>query len=103
MDATVHWELPVVDENDDPLDPRDLAGVQVDLRIVGGNFGTLVPVVPTDTLEHTAPDLEPGDWEFRLTAIGANGKPSPVPVLEAFYVASDAAPGPVTNTSVVLS
>ena len=103
MDATVHWDLPDVDENGDSLDPRDVAGVMVELRVAGGNFSELQPLVPRDTLQHTTEDLEVGDWEFRLTAIGTNGKASPTPVVEAFYVPSAAAPGPVLNTRVVLS
>ena len=99
--ATVSWELPVVREQGGDLDPTDIEGIEISLAIVGGGFRVLETVPPTK-LNHFIPELEIGDWEFRLVVIDIVGRRS-ADVEVPFTVKDDSPPGIVTNSAVKLS
>ena len=100
--ATVSWELPITRESGRPLDLADIQGVEVSLSADGGaNFAVLNTVAPPDT-DLFVPDLEVGDWVFRLTVVDTNGRRS-MDVDELFNIPDETAPGIVSNVQVVLS
>lgn len=103
MNATVHWVLPVVRGSGKPLDPADIEGEEVSLAIAGAPFSVLTdPPVPPDTLELLVPDLEIGDWIFRLVCIDKAGLRGAAHD-EPFTIPDDTPPGVVTGVNVVLS
>ena len=100
--AIVSYDLPTTRQSGLPLDPADIAGVEVSLSADGGaNFAVLDTVAPPATsLEQT--ELEPGDYMFRLIVIDTNGRRGN-PVDEPFAIPDDTAPGEVTNVQVQVS
>ncbi len=100
--ATVSWDLPTTRESGLPLDPADIQGVEVSLSADGGTtFSVLNTVAPPDT-ELLVPDLEIGDWVFRLAVVDTNGRRS-ADVDALFNIADETAPSAVVNVQVALS
>ena len=100
--ATVSWDLPTTRESGFPLDPADIQGVEVSLSADGGaSFSVLNTVAPPET-ELLVPDLEIGDWAFRLVVVDTNGKRS-ADVDALFNVPDETAPSAVVNPQVTLS
>ena len=102
MDALISWNLPTTRESGLPLDPLDIAGVEVWLSAdLGDNF-TVLSTVPTADTELGVPDLEPGDWIARLVVIDTADRRSDN-VDAPFNVPDNSPPGAVTNVQISLS
>jgi hypothetical protein len=85
------------------MDPADVQGTEVALAVAGGPYAVLEPMVPPETLQHSIPDLSPGDYKCRLVSIDlldARGEP---PVELPFNIVDESPPGPVENASITVS
>ena len=72
----VRWSLPTTRESGLPLDPADIAGVELSLSADGGaNFG-LFDTYPPSVLEAQVTELEPGTWVFRGVVVDSDGRRS---------------------------
>lgn len=99
--ATVSWDLPKVRESGLPLKPGDIQGVEVALAVIGADF-TVLNIVPAPELELLVPDLEAGDWAFRLVCLDIADRRS-AEVAVPFTIPDETPPGLVTNAGVTLS
>ena len=99
--VTVAWKLPIKREQGGTLLPNDLQGVEVALAIVGAGY-TVLNVVPPTELSLLVPDLESGDWSFRLVVVDTNGARS-VEVAVPFSILDDSPPGIVTDVVVTVN
>ena len=99
-DVRLTWELPVTRESGFPLNPADIAHVEVALSADGGaNFGVLGTVAPGSTQTFTQTELEIGTWFFRLVVVDVAGLRSQ-PVQVQADVPDETAPDAVANVIV---
>lgn len=97
--VNISWELPTTRESGFPLDPADIQHVEVSLSAdLGANFTVLNNVAPP-TLDLTVPDLEIGDWIFRLVVVDTADRRS-VNVDTPVNVPDETAPTGVLNVQV---
>lgn len=68
--VTLTWDLPTQTKNGNPLDPNELAGVEVYLS-AGGSFALAGTVGTADAQTWTFPDLVDGDYVVRLVSMGS--------------------------------
>lgn len=98
--VTVAWVLPLTRQGGGPLPLSEIAHTQVELSADGGdNFGLLVQVPPNGIQQAFVPDLEIGQWIFRITVVDTDGR-SGTPYLEDVTVADDTPPNGVTDVTV---
>ena len=95
--VTLTWDLPTERSGGGALPLDEIEHTVVEMSADGGsNYTALPPVLPTDPQEKFVPDLEAGDWHFRLTVVDTLGQASPpAPWVET--VVDDSPPNPVTN------
>ncbi len=75
--VTVTWDLPTERVSGNPLDPAEIAGVDVSLSADGGvNFTLTDTVIPADPQTVTYPDLVDGDYAVRLVVRLTGGEQS---------------------------
>ena len=98
--VVVTWDLPTETKNGNPLDPSEVAGVEVSLS-AGGSFAVAGTVNPADPQTWTFPDLVDGNYVIRLVVLGS-GVPDSGAVDTPVLVDSSG-PGEVTNVQVTLS
>lgn len=61
----VVWALPTTRESGKPLDPADIAEVEIEMSAdLGANFTSIGTFLP-NILETVVTELEPGEWRFR--------------------------------------
>jgi hypothetical protein len=63
-DVNVNWVLPTTRTSGKPLNPADIAAMELALSIDGTNF-TPFDSYTRDILSTVVTELEPGDWYFR--------------------------------------
>ncbi len=74
--VNIAWELPTTRESGFPLDPADIQHVEVSLSAdLGANF-ILIDSLAPPTLNLLFPDLEIGDWIWRLAVVDTANKRS---------------------------
>lgn len=74
--VNVSWDLPTTRESGLPLDPADIQHVEVLLSAdLGATFTPINNIVPPDT-DILVPDLDIGDWIFRLVVVDTAGRSS---------------------------
>lgn len=96
----IAWELPITRESGLPLDLADIQHVEVSLSAdLGANFVVLNTVAPP-TLDLLVPDVDIGDWIFRLVVVDTDGRTS-ADVDTPVNVPDETNPGSVVNVTVV--
>lgn len=74
--VNVSWDLPTTRESNLPLNPDDIQHVEVSLSAnLGGDF-TIINTIEPPTTDITVPDLDVGDWIFRLVVVDTDGRRS---------------------------
>lgn len=74
--VNVSWDLPTTRESGLPLDPADIQHVEVLLSAdLGATFTSINNIAPPAT-DITVPDLDIGDWIFRLVVVDTAGRQS---------------------------
>jgi hypothetical protein len=63
-DVNVNWVLPTTRTSGKPLNPADVAAMELALSIDGNNF-TPFDSYTRDILSTKVTELEPGEWFFR--------------------------------------
>jgi len=100
--VTLEWDLPVTRESGNPLSQSEIGHVIIELSADGGsNFTEINTKSPAEEQKVMVPDLEVGDWVFRLTVTDISGR-SGQPHLEPFVIPDEAPPGSVLNVRVTL-
>ena len=94
--VNVSWVLPTTRESTLPLDPADIASVELELSTDGVAF------VPYDTfaanvLSTVIPDLEVGKWYVQGLVVDTAGQKSK-PVVESIVILDTSPPGTLTLT-----
>lgn len=100
-DVTVTWDLPTAREQGGALDPSDIQHVLVELSADGGaSYSELNRVLPTEAQQVFVPDLDVGQWHFRLIVVDTLGQSS-APHVELVGVVDDSPPLAVSNVHAV--
>ena len=93
---TVTWVLPTTRESGKPLNPADIAAVELALSADGGvNYSPYGAYTP-DVLSTVIPELEAGEWTVAGTVKDTAGRLSKV-VTASVVVPDDTAPGALTS------
>lgn len=100
--ALITWDLPTTRQSGLPLAITDIKHVEVLLSAdLGATYGLLDAVAPPVT-QLSVPDLEVGEWRFRLVVVDtADRRSSNIDVTA--IVPDESAPGTVTNVNITLS
>lgn len=94
--VNVSWVLPTTRESGKPLDPAQIASVELSLSVDGVNFtpyDTFLPAV----LATVIPELEVGSWTVQGVVVDTAGKRSK-PVVKSIVVPDESAPGALELT-----
>ncbi len=98
--VTVAWTLPTTRLGGGALPPGEIAHVAAELSADGGSiFTPFGNVLPTDAQQVFVPDMEVGQWQFRLTVVDTLGQSS-APHVEVVDVIDDSPPNSVGNVTV---
>lgn len=107
--ATFTWTLPTTRVQGGPLDPNDIEGTEISLRVVGIPDWTVLGVVQGTGQEFVQNELDIGDYEARAVVLTTDpqdslnppqrGEPTVLP----FVVADDSPAAAVEGFSVELS
>lgn len=89
--VNVSWVLPTTRESGKPLDPAQIALVELELSADNVNFAQY-NAFPPNVLSTAIPELEIGEWFVRGVVVDTNGKRSK-PVVKSIVVPDDSAPG----------
>ena len=97
--VTITWVLPNTRQKGGLLPIDEIAHTRVELSADSGeNFAELAEVPPGAPQEWVVPDLEAGEWQFRLTVLDTEGRVG-APHVELVEVADDSPPDAVTNVT----
>jgi len=95
--VTLSWDLPTERTGGGALPIEDIQDTRIEMSADGGaNYGDLARILPVEAQEVFVPDLEPGEWHFRITVLDDNDKVS-APHIEIATVLDDSPPNPVSN------
>ena len=95
----ISWDLPTTRESGFPLNVSEIAYVEVFLSAdLGANFVSLNQVVPP-TVDLFIPDVDVGEWIFRLVVVDTEDKQS-VAVDTSVVVPDGSNPSSVVNVVV---
>lgn len=98
--VTVTWDLPTERTGGASLPLSEIDRTEVELSADGGvSFISLATVDPTDAQQAFVPDMEVGDWHFRITVFDLLGQNS-AGHTEIVTVIDDSPPNPVSNVQV---
>ena len=97
--VNIAWDLPTTRESGLPLDVADIQHVEVFLSADLGATFTSINVIAPPTLDVTVPDLDIGDWVFRLVVVDTSGRQS-ANVDTPVNVPDETNPGTVVNVQV---
>lgn len=94
--VNVSWVLPTTRESGKPLNPADVAGVELSLSTDGTTFSLYDTFVPA-VLATVVPELEVGEWFVQGVVVDTAGKRSK-PVVKSIVVPDESAPGALELT-----
>lgn len=97
--VNVAWDLPTTRESGLPLEVDEILHVEVFLSADLGQTFTPINNIEPPTTEITVPDLDVGDWIFRLVVVDVDGRRS-TNVDVNVNVPDETAPGGVINVRV---
>ena len=97
--VNVSWDLPTTRESGLPLDPADIQHVEVSLSADLGTTFTFINNIAPPATDITVPDLDIGDWIFRLVVVDVNNRRS-VDVDTPVNVTDETNPTGVVNVQV---
>jgi hypothetical protein len=89
--VNVSWVLPTTRVSGRPLDPADIADVQLSLSADGVNWSPYDAFLP-DVLSTVIPELEVGEWFVQGVVRDTNNRVSS-PVVASVVVPDESAPG----------
>jgi hypothetical protein len=96
----VSWVYPTTRESGKPLNPADIARVDLELS-VDNNLWTPYDSFPAPALSTTIPELDIGTWYVRGFVVDTAGKKSK-PLVGSVVVPDETAPGPLANLTLTL-
>ena len=79
------------------LDPADIEGCAVGMRVVGAPTFTELEVVPYPAMEFVQTDLSPGMYEFSFLCVLKNGLRSATQVVRSILILDDSPPDSIKN------
>jgi hypothetical protein len=92
----VAWVYPTTRESTKPLDPADIASVEISLSVDNVNW-SLYDTFPNGVLSTVIPELEIGEWFVQGVVVDTAGKRSK-PKVGSKVVPDDTAPGTLELT-----
>lgn len=96
----VNWVYPTTRESTKPLNPADIAAVELELS-VDGTLWTPYNSFPNPVLSTTIPELDIGTWYVRGIVVDTAGRKSK-PLTGSITVPDETAPGPLANLTLTL-
>lgn len=94
--VNVSWVLPTTRESGKPLNPADVAGVELSISADLGANWSVYDTFPPSVLTTVLPELEIGEWQVKGVVKDTAGKVSK-PVVASIVVPDDTAPGNLTS------
>lgn len=94
--VNVSWTLPTTRESGKPLNPLDIASVNLEISVDNATWSPY-DSFPRDVTETVIPELDIGDWFVRGTVVDTNGRSS-APVIESITIPDETAPGALSLT-----
>lgn len=94
--VNVSWVLPTTRESGKPLNPADIAGVELSLSADNVNWSAY-NTFPKEVLSTVIPELEIGEWFVQGVVLDTAGKRSK-PVVASITVPDESAPGALQLT-----
>ena len=98
--VNVNWVYPTTRESGLPLDPADLAGMELSLSVDGATW-SLYNTFAANVVSTIVPELETGTWWFRGVVRDVQGRLS-APVISSIDIPDETPPGPLANLTVTL-
>lgn len=89
--VNVSWVLPTTRASGLPLNPADIAQVELSMSVDGATWTEYDTFLPATT-QTVVPELDIGEWFFRGVVRDTNGRLS-APVDASIVVPDDTAPG----------
>lgn len=89
--VNVSWVLPTTRESGKPLNPADIAGVELSLSADNVNW-SLYNTFPREVANTVIPELDIGEWFVQGVVVDTAGKRSK-PVVKSIVVPDETAPG----------
>ncbi len=93
--VNVSWVLPTTRASGKPLNPADVAGMELSLSVDNTNWAVF-DTFPKETLSTTVTELEAGEWFFRGIVRDVQGRSS-VPLVRSIVIPDETPPGPLAN------
>jgi len=94
--VNVAWVLPTTRDSGKPLNPADIAGVELSISVDGATWSPYDTFLPAVT-ETVVPEMDIGEWFFRGVVRDTNGRASS-PVIDSIVIPDETPPGPLTLT-----
>lgn len=98
--VNVNWVLPTTRVSGKPLNPADVAAVDLSISIDGTNFTAFDSFAPP-TLGTVVTDLEPGQWFFSGTVRDTLGRLS-IPVVSSLVIPDNTPPSGLVSLTLSL-
>lgn len=95
-DVNVSWILPTTRESNKPLDPAQIASVELSLSADNVNWSAY-DTFPKEVLATVIPELDIGEWFVMGVVVDTAGKRSK-PKVASIVVPDDSAPGSLELT-----
>ena len=96
--VNVNWVYPATRESNLPLDPADIAAVELSLSVDSNNW-TVYDTFPNGVMSTVIPELEVGEWFVSGVVIDKNDPPKrSKPKVVSIKVPDDSAPGALELT-----
>jgi len=100
QNLNVSWVLPTVRESGKPLNPADIAGVELSISADNTNWSVYNTFAPT-VLTTVIPELESGAWWVRGVVKDTAGRVSK-PVVSTITLPDTTAPGALASLTLAL-
>ena len=98
--VNVSWVYPTTRVSGKPLNPADIAGLELELS-VDGTLWTPYDVFTADVTSTVIPELDIGLWYVRGVVVDIFGRKS-APLVGTVEVPDETAPGPLANLTLTL-
>lgn len=98
--VNVNWVYPTTRESGKPLNPADIAAVELELS-VDNVLWTPYDTFPSPVLSTVIPELDIGTWYVRGVVVDTAGKRSK-PLVGSVTVPDETAPGSLANLTLTL-
>jgi hypothetical protein len=98
--VTVAWVYPTTRESGKPLNPADIAGMELSLSVDGATW-SVYNTFANNVVSTTVPELEAGEWFFRGVVKDIQGRSSS-PLVKSIVIPDETPPAALANLTLTL-